>query len=97
MAVLAKTIDSKLLPPLATACNTSVSKLNMHVQVVLELAEQINGRPLPPVSQRAGLLVPQDEDALLAQNMRLRVQDARLSDADVSIRPPAGAASLTHI
>ena len=67
------------------------SEQTARAQVMLELAEQINSRPLPAVSQRAGLLVPQDEDALLAQNLRLRVRDARLSDADVSVRAPAGA------
>ena len=59
-------------------------------QVMQELAEQINARPLPPVSQRAGLMIPPDEDALLAQNLRLQVQPARLSEGDVTITAPQG-------
>ena len=67
---------------------------------MMELAEQINSRPLPAIrssNPRAGLLIPPDEDALLAQNLRLRVGPARLTDADVSITPPPGACWCSRV
>ena len=58
----------------------------------MELAEQINAKPLPPVSQRHGLLLPPDEDALLAQNMQLHVRSGRLSEAATSSQDASGSA-----
>ena len=53
----------------------------------MELAEAINSKPLPPVSQRHGLLLPPDEDALLAQNMQLHVRPGRLTEASAAAQP----------
>ena len=60
---------------------------------MIELAEAINSKPLPPVSQRHGLLLPPDEDALLAQNTQLHVRLGRLSDASASTQPSATASA----
>ena len=60
---------------------------------MLELAEAINSKPLPPVSQRHGLLLPPDEDALLAQNMQLHVRPGRLTEASAASQPGAAASA----
>ena len=73
---------------IATRLNTAA------MQVMIELAEAINSKPLPPVSQRHGLLLPPDEDALLAQNTQLHVRPGRLSDASASAQQ--GATTLSH-